>query len=200
MGIPIKKSQLEGIYRLISSTIEISQSEWEYYSPMFEVRSIKKKEMLLREGEICQSVFFVNKGLLRVYFNDNHGEELTFYFTQENDLASDYGSLLQQSPSSYNIQAMEDTEVVVWSVQMIQDGFQHLRFADKLGRILIEKYFILFSQKIQSLYTKKPLERYNEMNQLFPSLLSRVPQHYIASYLNISSVHLSRLKSKSWKK
>ena len=186
---------LEHIHKMILEVVDIDAIEWANYSAMFEIKEFKKKEVILNVNSICQNVYFVNSGLLRTYFTDKNGRESTFHFAQEFDLATDLESFIQQTPSKYHIQALEETQVVVWPHKMVFDGYKNLRNGEKLGRMLTEKYFILFSNKIQSLYTKTPLERYNEMNKRFPTILQRVPQHYIASYLNITSVHLSRLKN-----
>ncbi|MCK5638459.1 MAG: Crp/Fnr family transcriptional regulator [Flavobacteriaceae bacterium] len=189
-------SNLSKIKIAIQSLIEINSKEWEYYSAMFNTRQYKKKEVLLQSGKICDNIFFIDKGLLRIFFMDKDGNESTFYFSQENDFAVDYESFLNRTPSNYTIEAMEDTQVVLMSYKMVVDGYKKLRYGEKLGRLLSEKYFIIFSRKIQNIYTKTPYERYELMNAQFPNIRQRVPQHYIASYLNISSVHLSRLINK----
>ena len=187
---------LSKIHIAIQSLIEINNEEWDSYSAMFSVKNYSKKELLLQSGKVCNHIFFINKGLLRIYFEDKNGNESTFYFSQENDFAVDYESFLNRTPSNYTIEAMEDTQVVRMSYKMIIDGYQKLRYGEKLGRLLAEKYFVIFSRKIQNIYTKTPFERYQLMNIQFPNIRQRVPQHFIASYLNISSVHLSRLINK----
>ena len=162
---------------------------------MLRIKKIKKKTMILCEGNICKDVFFINSGLLRIYFVDNKGEEKTFHFALENTFASDYKSFLKGLPSNYSIQAIEDTEVLVMSLEMVQGGYQKLKYGEKLGRLIAEDYFFLFNDKIQAIYTQTPLERYHNLTSSFPKIFQRVPQHLIASYLNISSVHLSRLKN-----
>lgn len=193
----VSKNTINEIHRVISSLIEISDDEWEYYSSMFEIKEFKKKEILLQANTVCKEVYFVNKGLLRIFFIDKNGNESTFHFSQEHDFASDYESFLKKMPSNYYIQALENTQVVVMSQFMVNDGFTKLRKGEKLGRLLAEKYFFIFSNKIKGLYTLTPLERYQLMNKQFPGITQRVPQHFIASYLNVSSVHLSRLKNES---
>ncbi len=188
--------KLSKIQIAIKSLIEISNEEWDSYSAMFSTRQYRKKEVLLQSGKICDNIFFINKGLLRIFFLDKDGNESTFYFSQENDFAVDYESFLNSTPAIYTIEAMEDTQVVHMSHKMVVDGYKKLRYGEKLGRLLAEKYFIIFSRKIQNIYTKTPYERYELMNTQFPNIRQRVPQHYIASYLNISSVHLSRLINK----
>ncbi len=194
--IEYMNSNFSKIQTAIQSLIEMNEQEWKFYSSMFSVKSYPKKEMLLQPGNICDHIFFINKGLLRIFFEDKDGNESTFYFSQENDFAVDYESFLNRTPSNYSIVAMEDTQVVRMSYKMVIDGYKKLRNGEKLGRLLAEKYFIIFNRKIQNLYTKTPYERYQLMNTQFPNIRQRVPQHYIASYLNISSVHLSRLINK----
>jgi len=189
-------TELYKFHKAIKSLIEINDEEWDYYSSELKVKNYKKKEILLKPEKICKNIFYINKGLLRIFFIDKGGAESTFYFSQENDFAVDYESFLNNTPSNYTIEAMEDTRVVQMPYNMVVDGYKKLRYGEKLGRLLAEKYFIIFSKKIQNIYTKTPYERYKLMNKQFPKINQRVPQHYIASYLNISSVHLSRLINK----
>jgi CRP-like cAMP-binding protein len=189
------KEQFKNIHQVISSFIEISNEEWVNYSSMFKTKEIKKKEIILHEGNICKDVFFINKGVLRFYFVDNNGEEKTFHFAIENTFATDYKSFLKRIPSSYSIQALEDTQVVTMSLEMLLSGYEILKNGEKLGRLLAEDYFFMFNNKIQAIYTQTPLERYHDLTTSFPEIFQRVPQHLIASYLTISSVHLSRLKN-----
>lgn len=187
--------QLENIKKVISNYIDINEEEWTAYSSKFRVKEFKKKEILLSQGTICRDVFFVVNGLLRVFFLDNEGEEKTFHFSFQNTFSADYESFLKKIPANYSIQALEDTTVVLMSFEMLHDGYQNLRHGERLGRLLAEEYFFIFNDKIQAIYTQSPLERYNHLTEKFPDILQRIPQHYIASYLNISSVHLSRLKN-----
>jgi CRP-like cAMP-binding protein len=186
-------AQFKNIHKVISTYIEIGNEEWARYSSMLEVKEVKKKSIILSEGSICREVFFINKGLLRIFFVDNNGEEKTFHFALEKTFATDYKSFLKEIPSNYSIQAMEDTQVLVMSLDMILGGYKTLTNGEKLGRLLAEDYFFMFNDKIHAMYTQTPLARYNDLTSSFPKIFQRVPQHLIASYLNISSVHLSRL-------
>ncbi len=188
-------NKLENIKKLISNYIEISEEEWSFYSSNLCVKEIKKKETILSQGDICRDVIFVVDGLLRVFFVDNDGEEKTFHFSFENTFSADYESFLKKIPSNYAIQALEDTTIVLMSYEMLHDGYKSLRNGERLGRLLAEEYFFIFNDKIQTIYTQTPIERYHKLTKKFPNILQRIPQHYIASYLNISSVHLSRLKN-----
>lgn len=200
MGMKMKKYEnlkyngIENIYQLISNYIEISDTEWDYCCSMLKGTFFAKKSMLLNQNEICESIFFVASGLLRIYYTDEKGEEKIFHFCLENTFAVDYESFLKGTPSNFSIQAMEDTVVIEITREMQQGLYTVFRYGEKLGRLITEDYFFMVNDKIKAFYMHSPLERYKEMKLKFPTLLQRIPQYYIASYLNISSVHLSRLK------
>ena len=184
----------ENIRELISQFIEVNDDEWNHFYSMLRFQQIRKNEIILSKGSSSKNIFFVLNGVLRTYFENGDGEEKTFYFSVENTFAADYESFLKGSKSRYSIQALEDTYVAILSIDMLRDVFKTTRHGEKLGRIITEKYFFLWSDRIQDIYMLTPLERYNNMRCEFPDILQRVPQHYIASYLNITPVHLSRLK------
>ncbi len=189
------KLPFEKIRNVIAAYIDVSDEEWNIYASNFQLKKFKKNELLLQAGAICKELYFVNSGLLRVFFVDKKGEEHTFHFSLENAFSTDYESFLKKAASNYSIQALENTEVVSISFETLEAGYRNLRDGEKLGRRLAEDYFFLFGNKIRSFYTESPMERYHNMDLVFPGILQRVPQHFIASYLNISSVHLSRLKN-----
>lgn len=188
---------IDQIKKAISNYIEVDDLEWADYAQDFNLKSVKKKELILQQGRICNTIFFVRKGLLRVFFVDADGEEKTFHFSMENTFSADYESFLKKKPSNYSIQTLEDSELILMPFEMLHRGYEILKNGEKLGRLLAEEYFFLFSSKIHAIYTQSPMDRYNQLNKAFPNLLQRVPQHYIASFLNISPVHLSRLKNQS---
>lgn len=185
---------IENIHHLILNYIEINETEWALCHSSFKTASFKKRDVLLKQGDVCNNIYFVVSGLLRIYFLDEKGEEKTFHFCLENTFATDYESFLKEIPSSFSIQAMENTEVIIITSEMLQNFYTILRYGDKLGRLIAEDYFFIINDKIKSMYIHSAMERYKKMNSRFPKILQRVSQHYIASYLNISSVHLSRLK------
>ncbi|PXY40978.1 Crp/Fnr family transcriptional regulator [Flavobacterium cheongpyeongense] len=188
-------NNISAIRQLILSYIEIDDSEWQYCTTLFNIEQIKKRNFLLEQGKVCRNVSYVVSGLLRIYFVDYNGEEKTFHFSLENTFATDYESFLKGIPCNFSIQAMEDTIVITITLEKLQNFYKNVRYGEKLGRLVAEDYFFIVNDKIKAIYTQSPMERYQVMNAKFPKILQRVPQRYIASYLNISSVHLSRLKN-----
>lgn len=189
--------RFESFFSTISSLIEIDSDERLYYSKLLTIENFKKGDFLLKAGEICRNVFFINKGLCRTFFLNSKGEENTFHFTLENGFVTDYESFLAKQPAYFTIQALEPIEAVVMTHHTVHDGYKNLIQGEKLGRLLAERYLFIFTNKVRDIYTEDALTRYKKMNLNYPSILQRVPQHLVASYLNITPVHLSRLKGGS---
>lgn len=174
--------------------IHLSEEEASMFMDMCYRRTFKKKEILSEDAKIIDEVYFVERGILRVKIFDLNGTEHTVHFAIENQFIADYRAFLTREKSSYLLEAMEDTQVIVLPKEAIDWGYRHLREGEKLGRLIAEYYFTYLDRRIEHLYTLSPLQRYNLMNQIFPGIHSRVPQHMIASYLGITPIHLSRIK------
>ena len=191
---------LENIRNNFSNYISIKDDEWEAFSSFFKIENVKKKTILHREGEITKYLYYINTGLLRVFFIDRNGYERTFHFAFEDTFATNYESFIKKKSSNYIIQAIEDSQIIKIPYKSIEYAYQNMEYGERLGRLLAEKYIFNFTKKIEAIYTKTPLERYLSFNKYYPNIHERIPQHYIASYLNISPVHLSRLINKVHKK
>ena len=177
--------------------ISISEEEADGFMSFCYRKSFKKKTLLSDDDQFINEVYFLERGMLRVKILDVEGREHTTHFAIENQFIADYNAFLTQKRSSYQLEALEDTEVVVLPRAAIEWGYTNLREGEKLGRLIAEYYFIYLDTRIQHLYTLSPFERYNLMSEIFPNIHNRVPQHMIASYLGITPIHLSRIKRQS---
>ncbi|MEN9332988.1 MAG: hypothetical protein RLY35_168 [Bacteroidota bacterium] len=174
--------------------INLSSQEWDQFSLQLSKKNFKKSEYISRAGQIPNEVYFVNQGIVRVVIEDSNGVENTIHFSVEGQFIADYASYLRNQPASYSIQSLEDCELFVLPRTSIDWAYENLIEGQKLGRLLAEIYFTFHDDRIKSLYSLTPLQRYEGIENIFPGILSRVPQHMIASYLGISPVHLSRIK------
>ena len=182
------------IRRIMSQYVEINEQEWEFFSSVMQYKTAKRREILVNNGDTAENIYFVISGMLRLYRVDSDGHERTLHFSVANTFAVDYEQFLTKSPSKYVIQATEDTTVAYMSLDMLHNLYKTISQGEKLGRVITEKYFFLLSNRIQAIYTQTPLERFNDMKIQFPQIMQKVPQRCIASYLNITPTHLSRLK------
>ncbi|MBM3428507.1 MAG: Crp/Fnr family transcriptional regulator [Bacteroidetes bacterium] len=180
---------------VVSQLIECTPEEWNGFSSQIRIQEFKKNAFLAEAHRVPDEVFFIERGLIRVLINDSKGMDHTFHFATENQFIADYASYLRMQPAHYSLQALEDTRVVVIPRAAIDWGYAHMRQGEKLGRLAAEQYFSYHDDRIKQTFSLTPKERFDKIEEVFPGILNRIPQHMIASYLGISSVHLSRLKN-----
>jgi CRP-like cAMP-binding protein len=185
---------MERIRQVMKQMINVSEDELNDFLNQIVVKSFKRNEILSRPNVIPNEIFFINKGLIRVLITDNKGTEHTIHFALENQFIADYSHFIQQQPSIYSLQTLEETEVVVLPRSAIEWGYKNIKEGQKMGRLIAEYYFIYQDDRIKNLYVRTPKQRYDNITTIFPNIHNRVPQHMIASYLGITSIHLSRLK------
>lgn len=185
---------MKQIKEAIKQLITISENEMENFLRDCKMKTFKKKEVLSKPNEIATEIFFINKGIVRVKIDDNKGTEHSIHFALENQFIASYSSFLEKSKSIYTLEAIEETEVIIIPKSTIDWGYENLGEGQKMGRLIAEFYFIFQDNRIKNNYCKTPKECYDNISDIFPNIHNRVPQHMIASYLGITSIHLSRLK------
>ncbi len=185
------KSLLHNIQNLIT----LSSAEIDIVTSLFKEKTYKKGDLFLAEGQICNKVGFVTKGLMRYYISYN-GEEKTYAFSQENDYVCNYESFLPQSPSSKIIQAVEDCDVLVISYNDLQLLYINVREGERFGRIAIEAVFLQLLKDINSFYTETPELRYKRFIKNHADLQQRISQYHIASFVGVKPQSLSRIRKR----
>jgi CRP-like cAMP-binding protein len=185
---------MEQIKQVMKQMISVSEDELNNFLNKAVIKTFKRQEFLSRPNIIPNEIYFINKGLIRVLITDNEATEHTIHFALENQFIADYSNFIQNLPSIYSLQALEETEVVVIPKSTIEWGYQNLIDGQKMGRLIAEYYFIYQDNRIKNSYIRSSKQRYDSITEVFPNLHNRVPQHMIASYLGITPIHLSRLK------
>lgn len=179
----------------INQIISLSEEEAQLIKQLFTEKKIKKGTHFLREGQVCHFVAMISAGLVRYYINED-GNEGTYYFSREGDFVCDYESFLPQTPSSKNIQALEDTSLYVVSYEGLQQIYQDVKQGERLGRLGIEQVFVNVLQQLSSFYKDSPEVRYQRFLHTFSAISQRVSQYYIASYVGIKPQSLSRIRKR----
>jgi CRP-like cAMP-binding protein len=180
----------------IKDMISISENELELLMDFWFTKTFGKKTLLSDDEKFIDEVYFINKGIIRVKITDTEGKQHTTHFAIENQFVADYSAFLTNTKSKYQLEALEQTDVTVLPKKAIEWGYENMKEGEKLGRLIAEYYYIYLDTRIQHMYTLTPKQRYELMDKIFPNIHQRVPQHMIASYLGITPIHLSRLKSK----
>ena len=161
----------------------------------FEQLSLSKNEYLLREGQVCRHLYFLESGALRGYYN-LEGKEVTHWFGFENDFITSFHSFITQQPAVENIQLLEGS--VLWKIskEKLTELLNHYQEIERLVRIVYEKYYIRLEERFVNAQFKSARERYEQLLQQTPHIIERVPLGSIASYLGISQETLSRIRGK----
>lgn len=191
---------MEALKVAMQQMIQISDEELSDFIGLCFSKKVKRKQVLSRPNTYPNEVFFIVSGLVRVSILDKEGNEHSIHFALENQFICDYSAFIRKEISLYTLETLEETEVVVLPRTAIEWGYTHLTEGDKMGRLIAEFYFIYQDNRIKNQYTRTPKERYDTITEVFPNIHNRVPQHMIASYLGITSIHLSRLKKQDYSK
>lgn len=158
-------------------------------------KDLPKKEFLVRQGETCRHIAFINEGLLRLYY-DVEGVEHVRQFHFERSFCSEYQSFLTEKPAQMSLQALEDSELLLISHADLHALFRLSKEFERIGRVLAEQSFIFVSQRFASMLLEPPEERYQILVRERPKVVQRVPQYMIASYLGITPEALSRIRKR----
>jgi CRP-like cAMP-binding protein len=188
----------EHFYRYTSSIISFTGAEKQLLESAFTFRQVPKKFKLAEEGRIAKELFFINKGLVRLYYTKD-GEEITGYIFKEHLFASSYDSFLRQVPSIQTLEALEDCDLLVISQKDLGQLYEALPKMHILARKVAEQRFINAQQLLSSFILDSPEERYCKFEEQQGDLLLRVPHHIIASFLGITPVSLSRIRKRLMK-
>jgi CRP-like cAMP-binding protein len=168
---------------------------WDKFKHLLKRLEVPAKTVLLQEGRISKTMYFIEKGCLRTWVNNN-GKEITTQFFFEGDSVSSIESFRTNQPSLYSIESLEPCILQTISQEEFRDAVVNL---PDIRKELEEHLFkrLLQGQKLFYSYLKNtPQQRYEELIENYPHIVRRVPQHYIASYLGITSVSLSRIRNR----
>lgn len=186
---------MNALVQHIRKFITLSDQEAAIALAYFETESFKKKQLLLEEGQICNKQYFIIRGCIRFYINNNKGTEQTIQFGIENWWITDYLSFQYQNPTLFNIQAIENVEMLSIDRKSFDELLDRIPKLEKYFRLVIQKSFGASQVRISYLFTMSAEERFHHMNGMFPEFIQRVPQYMIASYLDFSPEFMSKIRA-----
>ena len=178
----------------ISKHIQLSTEEVEITRSVLHSRKLRKRQYLLQEGDVCKHETFILKGCLRAYTVDDKGNEHIVMFGIEGWWISDFYSLLTGTPSTQNIDALEDSELICIEKSDLDKLYQQVPKFERLFRILLQNAFIANQQRILGSISMTAEEKYLAFIKKYPAIEQRVPQTQVASYLGITPETISRIR------
>jgi CRP-like cAMP-binding protein len=180
----------------ISEHIYLDEDAIELFIALLETKQIFKNDYLLKNGDVCRYDYFVIKGCLKYCYTDSKGEEYVVKFAVENWWVVDLDSFLHHKPSSYYIQAVEDTEVLQLSRSAYDRLYSEIPAFQKFSNYRWQNGFITLQQRIIQNISVPAEERYAHFKEKYPELEQRISQDLVASYLGITPEFLSMLRGK----
>lgn len=177
---------------------QLADAQWNDYTGCFHRMEVPSRTILLTEGTISKKMFLIEKGCIRVWFN-NKGKDVTSQFFFENETVGSIESFRKNIPSPTNIETIEPS--ILWWIHKedLDRIIEEIKEIPHMRDMFIDKIFertFDYMNYFFAMVRDTPQERYLNLLKERPEIVKRIPQHYIASYLGISTVHLSRIKSK----
>jgi CRP-like cAMP-binding protein len=183
----------------VARYIPLDDTAGQIFCNALELKKLRRHQYLLQEGDICKRDHFVIKGGLRQYEVDTEGRERIIHFGFEDWWITDRYSLLTQTPSVYNIEALEATEVLQVNIDALEVLYTEIPVLERYFHKVLQQAFAV-GQKRVLLLQKSAEERYNAFLEDYGGIEQRLSQQHIAAYLGISRETLSRIRSQAAKK
>ena len=187
---------LDTFFNKLSKGTTLTEAEKAVFTQHVTIKKLRKHQYFLQEGEICKSVAFVNKGMLRSYLVDEKNNERIIQFAPEGWFISDIYSFITEDKSNLNIDALEDTELILMSkaahvyLETAVPEFFKFNYTQYRGA------YIALQKRLIDMFTLSTEEKYTKLLSIYPDIMQRVPQHMIASYLGLTPETLSRVRKK----
>lgn len=183
-------------FQNFNNKIPLTDEEQELIKNYLTLKKLRKKQYLLQEGDACNCVAFIEKGAMRLYKVNQDGSEHIVQFGLEGQFLTDLYSFLTSEPSIYNIDAIEESELVlVTKSASDQLRKQSSKYPEFIYRVVSEAY-IQLERRMTSVISLSLEERYKELTGNHPDIIQRLPQHMIASYMGLTPETLSRVRKR----
>ena len=186
----------ELFFHKFNEKVNLSEEEEEVIKQYLTPKKLRKKQYLLQEGDVCKHIAFIEKGALKAYVVDDAGAESIIQFALEGWVISDLYSFLTGEPATYNIDALENAELVLISKSAHEELLKKLPKYETYIRLQITGAYIALQKRLTSIISLPLEERYKNFLALYPNIAQRVPQHMIASYMGLTPETLSRVRSR----
>jgi len=184
----------ELLFQNISKKVSLTEEEMQLIQTFFVQKKLRKKQYLLQEGDVCKYTAFVNKGVLRSYTTDEKGNEHIIQFALEDWWIADIYSFLTGEASNCNIDALEDAELLLITKTAQDEMLLQIPKMERYFRLLMQSSLIAMQRRLIGSLNYTAEDKYLQLLAVCPTIIQRVPQHYIASYLGITPETLSRIR------
>lgn len=182
------------IKEFLLTLVSFSEEELKEIIPYFEIEVIKKNKLLLKEGQVCTKIYFIEQGIGRSYYLKKDGKEITQWFFDKGEFMTSADSFFKQTASLYYLEVLEDATIYSISFEKMEILLAKYHHMEKFIRLLSIEIFAKIVHKLNSIQFQTSKERYNYMISEFPNIVYRVSLGHIASYLGMTQETLSRIR------
>ena len=179
----------------INRVVQLDQQEEQTLLKLLSFRKLLKGQFFLQQGDICKFSGFVIKGCTKTFYVDDEGQEHVVMFSIEDWWTSDMGSFISQKPADFNVQCLENTELIYFSFEDQEQMLREIPKLERFFRIIIERAFVASQKRVVRNMSMSAKDRYLHFRHVYPKIEQRIPQYLIASYLGITKEFLSKIKS-----
>ena len=184
----------EMFFKKVNEKVSLSDEEEEICKGLLIPRKVRKKQYILQEGDVCKYSAFVERGALRSYVIDEKGHEHIVQFAIEGWWISDMYSFITGEPSVYNIDVLEDAELLLLTNPSQEELLLKVPKFERYMRLLVQGGYIALQRRLVLSLSQSAEEKYTNLINIYPNIIQRVPQHMVASYLGITAETLSRIR------
>ena len=196
----LQNTIFDSFIKYLQSKISLSDNEVEMIRAVAIQKKLRRRQYLLQEGDIWKYNAFVCSGFLKTFTVDDKGQEHIMSFSPENYWTGDRESLMNATPTKFNIDAIEDAEIILIERNNFDHLCQNIPQLNHLVNTILQRSFIVSQNRIHANISLSAEEKYEDFIQKFPLIANRIPQHMIASYIGITPETLTRIRRNAAKK
>jgi len=184
----------EVLINSVRERIKLSAEETETLKRFFIPKKVRKRQYVLNAGDVCQYLTFVEKGMLRSFSTDDNGHEHVVQFAIEGWWISDLGSFISGDDSIYNIEALEDSEILNLTKEQLEEMTRRLPCMEHYFRVLMQNNIVALQRRLIATVSLSAEEKYTKLMEICPDIINRASQQHVASYLGLTPETLSRVR------